>query len=158
MFEACRCCSFFPPIYSALRSPFTAQKVVSPAHRRTASTRQQSNHYKWIGNGRPFVFVLSFSFQWYRILGIRLHISPDRNCLLLPGELLVFHFKSDFTFRGRGGGRCSGGKGRQVRDQSFHMRCKRRTLMTNPEIRHRGLPGTQKRCKHSRHVKNVCSV
>lgn len=39
-------------------------------------------------------FVLFCFLVWYRILGIRLHIRPDHNCLLLTGELLVFHLKS----------------------------------------------------------------
>lgn len=63
----------------------------------TAFTRHQSGHYERGGNGRLFVWVVFL--VWYRILGIRLHIRSDHNCLLLTGELLVFHLKSaSFTF------------------------------------------------------------
>lgn len=112
---------------------------------RTASTRQQSSHYEWRGNGRPFVLFCFVFSLWYRILGIRLHIRPDHNCLLLTGELLVFHLKSAsvrFTIRGRG---CSRGKednGSWISHLIWAAREAWRTLMMYPEIACQGLPGT----------------
>lgn len=69
--------------------------------------------FKWFQtHGEDKVFCFSslcvFFFPvWYRIPGMRLHIRPDHNYLLLTGELCVFHLKSEFTIRCRvevGGG------------------------------------------------------
>lgn len=64
MFVACQCRSaqpytFFP--FTLLFAPLSqhlTKKEVSLACRRTASTRQQSSHYKWRGNGLLFCSVL----------------------------------------------------------------------------------------------------
>lgn len=86
---------FFSPIYSTLRSPFTALKNkkwssvgMQEDCFHSAAIRPLQMEREW----KAFCFVLFFSVR-YRILGIRLHIRPDHNCLLLTGELLVFHLK-----------------------------------------------------------------
>lgn len=97
---------FFPHLLGSLFTTFKQKwycwhsgGLLSP------DNNQAITNYR--GNRRPFVFFLFFVFLflvWYRILGIRVHIKPDHNCLLLTGELLVFHLKSDFTIRHGGGG------------------------------------------------------
>lgn len=111
MFVACQCRSAQPytffSIYSALRSPFTA----FDKKRGIVGMQEDCFHsaaIKPLQMEREWPFVL---FCFGGIFGIRLHIRADHNCLLIIGELLVFHLKSaaSVRFQHWGGGGCSRG-------------------------------------------------